>query len=199
MRIEPTFREHLENFDLEAFDDSEDIIYGVDADMRLAYFNNRWVTLALENGADPSFFAEWGLGSPVDKAFGSDLAAYYLDKFERARESGEAWEHEYLCPAPTVLRRYQMRILPLSPSGWLVIHTKIRERPREGDGESVGFIDAYRDDDDIFHQCSHCGRFRKSNAETQWDWVPELFKDTPERTSHGLCQTCFDYYYSQTG
>ena len=196
MKLAPHFADSLSNFDLEKLDDSSDIIYGVDRDMRLAFFNERWVTMALENDADESFFSDWGLGSPVDEAFGDGLEPFYLEKFQRTKQTTEPWEYEYLCPSPDAIRTYQMRILPLEPEGWLVIHKKVVARSRYDDRD-VPSDESYLDEDGLYHQCSHCCCFRRAGTEDDWDWVPDLFEDPPDRTSHGLCSTCFDYHYGQ--
>lgn len=195
MQVDKHFEDKLESYDLEALDSSEDIIYGVDASMRLAFLNESWTHSARENDADDSFFDEWGLGARIDLAWPDSLAPFYRDKFEQTARSGEPWEMEYLCPAPEVARDYKMKIHPLPDGGWLVVHMKVRQRSHDFESRETDFVETYRHDDGFFRQCSHCGRFRSPEAEEEWHWVPSLFEDPPDKTSHGLCQMCFGFYY----
>ena len=198
MELADHFRENLSSFDLEALDASRNIIYGLDSDMHLTFLNEEWSRSAKRNGADEAFFRDWHLGARVDRAWPDELAPFYRDGFQTAAESGEPWEHEYLCPAPSIMRDYKLRVLPLELGGWLVIHIEVARRPHDYDEEHPEVSAAYRHDDGLYRQCSHCGRFRRPESDDTWDWVPGLFEDPPDRTSHGLCEMCFGFYYGDT-
>ncbi len=47
-------------------------------------------------------------------------------------------------------------------------------------------------------QCASCGRVRRPDIPSAWEWVPGLVKASMEHVSHGLCPICdFRYYGDQ--
>lgn len=94
-------------------------------------------------------------------------------------------------------RRFAMQLYTLEDmKGYLVVNSLLIERPHNpADAVPAPREEDYRDDNGFFCQCSHCRRYRCNRMPERWDWIPAWVQRQPERTSHGLCRICFDYYY----
>lgn len=102
----------------------------------------------------------------------------------------------YECSSPTIFRKFMMHVFPLKKTpGLLVVNSLCVERPHEASHESPCGA-GYRSSHGVVVMCSHCRRTKRSESSDHWDWVPEYVERLPPNTSHGLCNLCLEYYYS---
>jgi hypothetical protein len=180
---------------IEWFEDDRSVVYMLDADLRLAYCNKAWDEFAVHNGGAHLRRIEQ-IGCRVLDAIPEPLKAFYRSAFERSLTVQQPWEHRYECSSPECYREFHMQVLPLRAPPRLVVvnslavetaHERIRQAPLTA---------VYRTADGVIRMCMHCRRTRRNDADI-WDWVPEFLATPPDNVSHGLCQTCFRYYYPQ--
>ena len=83
--------------------------------------------------------------------------------------------------------------------GGLVVNFLVIERPHAPTHRPAHAAElaCYTDERGSLHQCMHCRRARRNTAREQWDWVPAWVALSPPNTSHGLCQSCFDFHYPE--
>jgi hypothetical protein len=192
------FIEHLQNFDPLTLDDEGNVVYGLTADLRLAYFNPAWRRFARDNGGVALGDDRYGPGTPVLEAISGPLRDFYARAYARVLETGEVWHHEYECSSPDTYRVFHQTVYPLRQRrGLVVVNSLAVSRPHEREAHAVAPAGeyAYRNAEGLITQCSHCRRVQRTDERPHWDWVPEWVSDMPPETSHGLCPLCFDYYY----
>lgn len=198
----PAFGPLLATFDLDALARQPDTIYGLDADLLLAFFNPAWFAFAAANGGKPAVALDWGLGRCVLDACPPVIRDFYAQALTTALQQDKRWDHDYECSGPDVLRHMRLSAYPLRDrSGLLVVHALIVENPRETgvpSGRTFNPAD-YTDGHGIVHQCAHCRKIRRTSGLRHWDWVPELVAFPASMTSHDLCDICLDFYYPEPG
>jgi hypothetical protein len=183
---------------LEAFERHHSVIYMLDADLRLVYCNKAWDEFAEHNGGGANLRRIEQLGHPILDAILEPLKAFYRSAFERSLAEQQRWEHLYECSSPECYRKFHMQVLPwAAPPRLVVVNSLVVERAhdriRRGPLTSV-----YRTAGGVIAMCMHCRRTRRSDQSDVWDWVPEFLATPPDSISHGLCPTCFRYYYPQS-
>lgn len=198
--LTPAFGAALATFDLAALARQPDTIYGLDADLRLAFLNPAWFTFAAANGGEPAVSREWGLGRCVLEACPPVIRDFYAQALAAALAQGKRWDHDYECSGPEVLRRMRLSAYPLpGRAGLLVVHALVVETPRDAEtatGRSFDLAD-YADEHGIVHQCAQCRKIRRASGLRHWDWVPELVAGPAPMISHDLCDVCLDHYYPE--
>ncbi|MEO8801134.1 MAG: hypothetical protein ABI551_24800 [Polyangiaceae bacterium] len=183
----------LAPFDLDVVDDEPSTVYGLTEDLRLGYVNRAWSAFANANGASWNEGA-WGIGSRVMDAIPDVLRPFYAGLFAQALSERAVVEHDYECSSPTQLRRFRMRIHPCDSGALLVVHSRIEEQLHTAAEHSRGAL--YGEADGLITQCSHCRRVQRVDGTREWDWVPEYVARPLPTISHGLCNLCVEYYYS---
>lgn len=192
------FQALLRGFDRADLARSANVVYGCWSDLRLAYFNASWLTFADKNGGGSAIVSQFGLGARLVDAISDPLRDYYVTKWQNCLSEGEPWEHVYECSSPTHLRKYHMTVFPLAHGqGGLSINSLVVEEPHDPHERPAcdPITPFYTDADNTLHQCMHCRRFRRGGGDEQWDWVPSWVSECPPNASHGLCQSCLDFYY----
>ncbi|MDB4981283.1 MAG: hypothetical protein JWM82_2035 [Myxococcales bacterium] len=196
---DPDFRALIDRMGARAFDESSDVIYGVWADLRLAYTNAAWDCFASKNDGG-EVLRNWKLGASVLDACGPALAPFYERAFAAALSSGLEWEHTYACPSDKLARWYKMRVLPIDGRGLVVCHSLVTSGEivaSPGASPGTAAHDAtYTTSTGLVFQCCHCRRVRAVGSKhLRWDFVPAFLTRAKRTTSHGLCPICFAYYY----
>ncbi len=197
-RAVPGFLESLAPFDAAVFTARADTVYGLDADLRLAFLNPEWFRFAAANGGEPAIARDWGLGRHVLEACPPILRAYYAEAFASALAKAERWDHLYECSSAGEYRQFRLSAYPLADgAGLLVVNARVLIRAHDvvGSSDRLLMYAGYRDGNGYVHQCAHCRRTKRPGALERWDWVPELVSDPIEETSHDLCRACLDFYY----
>lgn len=186
-------RADLAPFEVDVLRTDPSTIYALSADLHVDYVNEAWTQFARANRARWAD-GEWGIGSSVMAAIPDVLRPFYERLFERARAGKVVVEHDYECSSATVTRRFRMRVLPCESGGLLVVHSLLRADPQPEPG--VPPLDAVYRHLGMILQCSHCRRVQRANEPGTWDWVPAYVEHPQPKTSHGLCEVCAAYYYS---
>ncbi|GFE61750.1 hypothetical protein [Geobacter sp. AOG2] len=189
-------------------DQGTEIIYGIRPDFRLSYFNEAWVRFARDNGGSPSLMSSECLGLSVLDVTPEDLRPFYRELFTRAMASvtyrPRSISHEYECSSPEKYRRFAMNLYRLEGGqGLLIVNALLVEMPHEARGTvpvvPAADADAYLDHHALVIQCAACRRIKHQQHPGRWDWIPAWVRQPPERTSHGLCELCLNYYYPAKG
>ena len=176
-----------------AADENPHVSYMLDADLRFTYCNPAWDWFAAENGA-PELTGTSMVGTDLRLVMVEALRPFYTRAFEQARQSGKVWEYVYECSSPNVFREFQMRIHPLTPSGWyLVTNPIVIERPHPK--TVTKGLARYLRRDGVITMCSHCRCSRQTESPEQWDFVPAYLEPHLTNVSHGLCPICLEYFY----
>lgn len=194
MPIDPSFASRLTQEQIEACEAAADVVYGVDADGRLAFTNAVWDRFAHDNGGE-ALIAAWPLGRSVWESVPEVLGRFYRQGIERYAAGGEPWEHDYECSSPDERRLFHMRVLPVNGGGLLVLNALRDVRPHADPVDTAPYVDA----DGLVHQCAHCRRVRVTAEPDSWRFVPALLARPHPKTSHSLCEPCFAWHYPDPG
>jgi hypothetical protein len=182
----------------EWLEDDRSVVYVLDADLRLAYCNKAWDEFARRNGGAHLLRIKQ-VGYSVMDAIPEPLKTFYRSAFERSLAEHRSWEHLYECSSPDVYREFHMRVLPLqAPPRLVIVNSRVVEKAHERIRRAP-LKTVYRTAGGTISMCMHCRRTRRSDEPDVWDWVPEFLAKMPDNVSHGLCPTCFCYYYPQSG
>ncbi len=200
-RVSPGFRNILEALDLDGAEGHRGSVYGLWPDLRLAYFNPWWFRFAKENDGEPDIALHWGLGTPVMNSVPDVLKTFYEDLYEsvfsRKQPFSVPVQHEYECSSPNTYRRYLMTLYRLGASeGILVVNSIVVEGPQTREPHDA-LETLYRSDDGVIRQCPSCRRTKNMKETDQWDWVPAWVAKSPSRTTHVMCNLCFQAYFKE--
>jgi len=180
----------------EEFEDEHSVVYMLDAGLRLMYCNKAWDEFAEHNGGTHLRRIEQ-IGHPILDAISKPLRAFYRCVFERSLAELQPWEHLYECSSAECYREFHMQVLPLhAPPRLVVVNSRVVERAHDRIWQAP-LTAVYRTADGVIVMCMHCRRTRRSNKPDSWDWVPAFLTKPPHNVSHGLCHTCFRYYYHE--
>jgi len=176
-----------------ALDQSAQVSFVLDTNLRLTYCNQAWNRFALDNGA-PELARDGAIGSDLRQVIGKELRPFYLSAFEKVAREKTVWECLYECSSPQLFRKFLMRIHLLSPSGWyLVTNSRVIERPHAT--AVVTGLEDYLNSDGLINMCMHCRCSRRRSAPEQWDFVPAHLDRGLSNVSHSLCPVCLEYFY----
>jgi hypothetical protein len=198
VHMTPAFGALLASFDLDALAQRSDTIFGLDADLRLAFFNPAWFAFADANGGAPAVTRDWGLGRCVLDACPDVIREFYAHALTAVLQQDRRWDHDYECSSPDLKRIMRLSAYPLrGRQGLLVVNALVVEAPIEASATSRAVFDpaVYADGHGIVHQCANCRKVRRTNGSRQWDWVPALVAGRHPMISHDLCELCLDFYY----
>lgn len=201
-RLRPDFEPLLSDFDLEALDRQQATIYGLRADLTIAYVNATWISFGRDNDA-PDWLLDprQCLDVPALDSLSGPLWKFYRTIFEKVLDEGRPYQQQYECSTPDEYRFYHADILPLArheetaPEGILVVNSPAFHQSPNRQPILSPNIDTYLTDDGFLITCSNCGRFRHADNRDQWDWIPSYLRQAPAPVSHGICQICLNYYY----
>lgn len=198
MIISDDFRVFFDTEDLAELDNDSAVIFGLRPDLTLALMNESWFRNARASGATSAFFEHFHLGASYLDALPEALHDFFATRVRQAMDTHEPWTFEYLCPGPDMNRKHRMEVLPLEGgAGCLVTNAVVVELPHPDEtGADLSKIDDYVSDSGIVTQCCHCRRTRTVGESSQWNWVPRFIERPPDKISHGLCPSCFAYFYS---
>jgi hypothetical protein len=171
-----------------------------DADLQLLYCNPAWDQFAVLNGGEHAM-REWVIGQNLLAVVPKELRSFYVTLFNGARESAQVGSVDYECSSPTMFRLFRMEVRPLYvPDLFMIVHSLRIEHhhgpDRPAHPAENGIYQNPRTG--IIVNCAHCRRTRRVVEPEVWDWVPEyLGPAAPPYISHGLCRTCYAYFYPQ--
>lgn len=185
----PVFSDTLRS----ALDERKDVICVLSSDLRIAYCNPAWDRFALDNQGEEAVGSRV-LGTNLLDVAGESLQRFYRHVFDAVASSSKPFDFDYECSSADRFRMFRMEIMPLRPTGFLVVHSLRVEEPHSRKAESPD-AQHYRNSSGIVTMCSHCRRTRRVGEPQRWDWVPAHLGDRSLSVSHGLCQVCRVYYY----
>lgn len=180
-------------YDIETLNNSLNTCIAVDRDFNMVFLNQAYFKFAEDNNGI-EIHDRFNLGTNFLDAISGDFRKFYREFMQKTLDQSKPGSFDYECSSARVFRKFRLLAYPLQDrAGLLMEHSLIVSC--EHDREAVPFEGKYYiDEHGILHQCGHCRRIR--NLPTQrWDWCPGAmdFKDV----SHGMCDTCVDYYYPE--
>ena len=177
---------------LGALEQSPDVNFALDPDLRLVYRNPAFDRFALHNGA-PELAGPAVIGTDLHRVIGRDLFHFYAAAFERVERESLVWECLYECSSPQLFRKFRMQIHPVAPAGYLVRNSLAIERPHVL--SAISGVPEYVNSDSIIILCMHCRCSKRSTAPFHWDFVPAHLERGLANVSHSLCPVCLEYFY----
>ncbi|MFL6448723.1 MAG: PAS domain-containing protein [Bryobacteraceae bacterium] len=183
------------SFDDEALIDS-DVVFCLDADLRITYCNAAWDWFARESGAPD--FRQPTLGRSVLDYMTEPDRACYARIFRRVLTERQPWEHLYQYSSLDLHRQFRVHVLPLMRErGLMLIGSLQVDQVHQGvpcpPGEK-----RYRNGQGLILMCCGCRRTQLPAPGTEsWEWVPNLIERMPSGVSHGICPACRKHYYAE--
>lgn len=179
-----------------ALERSHNVACLLDCDLTITYCNPAWDVFARENDGEAAL-AEKVVGRKLLDFATGPLKTLYDQLFAAARASGTIWPFRFECSSRDVVRWHRMEAFPLDEGCFAVVYACVQEHPREGEGNTAN-ADLYLGPGGLITMCSNCRKTRRQSDSAVWDWVPEHFDlKFLRRTSHGICPSCWAYYYPQ--
>jgi hypothetical protein len=197
-RMTADFATALDKFVLSTLENEPDAVFALDRELRLCYFNAAWFRFAQDNRGEPVISERFGLGTPLAHAISGPLQPFYLEAYTQVLSDGTPWEHDYECSSDTLLRHYHQTSYPLANRQAVIIINSLTVVQPHGDDKGAAVApdeSRYRDSHGLIVQCSHCRRVQRAAQPGRWDWIPAWVAQQAPRTSHSLCQPCYEYYY----
>ncbi|HJL18154.1 MAG TPA: hypothetical protein RMH99_20995 [Sandaracinaceae bacterium LLY-WYZ-13_1] len=191
-RVDPDFVDVLASHDALTWERSDETIYVIRADLRIAYVNPSWRRFALGNGGSERMLARFGVGARLIDAIHGPLRDYYEGAYRECLREGQVWAHDYECSTAEKRRFYHQTAFPLGGRGLLVVNSLREERPFD-EPDHVADRARYLTPEGLIVQCGHCRRVK--TLDDQWHRVSAWVERQPGNTSHGLCPHCLAYYW----
>jgi hypothetical protein len=180
-------------FPRQVLESCPDSCFAVSESLDITYCNKAWDRFAEQNQGAPEFFAARVVSRNLLDFIPEDIRKYHADLFKKARARGQPVSHDYECSSANVFRLYRMQIYPLE-SGFVIINARRVEHGH--DRTSMEPNEAlYRNSAGVIRMCANCGRTNRAEDRAAWDWVPAYVEHKPEKTTHGVCPPCLEYYY----
>ena len=179
----------------EVFETDKDVLYLLDADLRIMECNLGWDKFAAENGGVGISRVEV-LGRNIFEFIPEVLVRFYQDKYAEALRAGHWIGFDYECSTPDVFRQFHMALRVVENSGLLVVNSYLPNQrtpltaPIEVMDDSL-----YVSSGGFIAMCAHCRRTRRQENTNTWDWISRFLRDTGRKVSHGLCPRCTAYLY----
>jgi len=189
------FRPLLADLDLPALDLHAGSIFGLWADLSLAYMNAAWFQFSAENGGEPGVSRDWGPGANLIDAISPAMSAFYLHGYGRSLRTGAAWSHEYECSSADRYRRFLQIVYPLRGEAFLVVNSPTVNRLHERRPDDATLAE-YLDADGTLHRCAHCGRVY-ANRPHDWHWAPAWATLPEKQVTVVVCEICLEKYYAR--
>lgn len=176
---------------------SNDVIFIVDAAMRIAYCNPAWDKFALANDGEDVVAARV-VGTDFMRVIPEPLRDLYGALFQRCRRQRLTVDFEHECSSAKTYRLLHTNVLPLNNLGHLALVNSVRvERTYGAERQSKDPADTYISSHGIITMCSHCRRSLRQDSSGAWDWVPTFLQTKEFKISHGVCPVCLSYFYSK--
>jgi len=200
--ITPEFRVAIGEKRLESLNQHPSSVYGLDANLNIAYLNPAWFQFAAENGGNQFNPDLWSLNRNIFDCIPNVLESFYRDLFESTLYEKEspliAKQASYECSSPELFRLFSMHLYAIGSVGIIAINSLSVEETQTPNLPAKGnAFDAsnYIDENGLLIQCANCRRVQRLDNPEQWDWIPKFIEQKHSHTSHGVCRPCMEHYY----
>lgn len=201
-RIAKEFRDHLKEFDLETLETSPDVIYAIDRNLNFTYYNPSWIEFAEKNKGPEDILDLHPIGSSLFKGMSGESVDFYQSHYSSAFEKEHPTIHEYECSSPEHYRIYAQFSYPVANrNNVLIINRLVYEEPISAKNKKKLLLPdekKFRDRYGYLTQCSNCRCFKPANEDNRWEWVSVWSEAIPEKTSHSVCPTCYDFHWKNS-
>jgi hypothetical protein len=191
------FEKALTGFDLNTLEESKDIIYALSKGFRIIYYNPACLTFAKENGSDETMLEKYSV-IPITKAIPQVFRNYYVTKYKEVLLTGKVSKLDYECSSADTYRLFNQIIYPFkNGKGILVVNRTRIELPMSQiyRNSKKALENMYMHETGFINQCCNCRCVQNVEDKENWDWVPEWVKNMHPKTSHTICNVCYDYYW----
>lgn len=198
MNIGRDFIKILSGFDLLSYEQSGNIVYAIDDQFILQYFNQQWESFAKENNSSDIIFSS-NIGCNILTNITGPLRHFYYKKYNDVLNSRTIFEHEFECSSPEKYRKYHQRVIPLPlTSGLLITNSKIQEYPhlQSIQHHHSSNLLPYLNSDGEICQCSNCRKVKNMDYENRWDWIAKFIVSLQPNTIFSVCDECMNKYYN---
>lgn len=197
MNIGREFIRALAGYDLSKFENSPNVIYALDSNFRLQYFNKKWEEFAVENnGAD--LLLKYNIGSSLYEVLVEPLRDYYLDHYHMVINNEKIFQHDFECHSARLFRKFHQKAVPLENQRGLLIENSlvisyphIYDNPHHHNSNILPYLDK----NGLLHQCCNCRKVLNLDIENKWEWNSGFIEKLPENTEYTLCPDCEEYYH----
>ncbi len=189
--LNAVFRE----FPQAALDADPAVCFLLDEKLRLAYCNPAWDLFASQNGA-PHLLRSKVVGTPVLECSSGRILEYYRSLYEDVLAGREPRSHDFHCSSSERERLMQMHVYRLRQTAALLVVCSLRVEGPHHWVPAEPVQTTYRNEFGLIVMCSNCRRTRRAGVQPPvWDWIPQFVAEQPGLVSHGICNTCLEYYY----
>ncbi len=174
-------------------DVSRNVIYVLDADLRIAHCNPAWDAFAHSNGGRAVLAAKV-CGMPLFQFIPPVMQSFYREVFAACAEDGEPFAFDYECSSPNEYRRFRMEVMPSKRGRGIAVVNALRIEQPHGAVAAPPSTE-YLAETGLITMCAHCRKTRSARDPQRWDWVPAYVATVKAPISHGLCPPCHSYHY----
>jgi hypothetical protein len=195
MKIKQGFIDILEGYDLDMMDNHSGVIYAMDKEFILFYYNNAWNTFAKYNNGIIGLKTNLDLGANIMHTIPQELQSFFIYLYNRCRREHHALGFNYQCSSPEKFRSYYQIVYPLKSESLLCVNSLRVEQDHEikGNISHSPNITEYTHNSTM-EQCGHCRRTKNMLHPNQWDWVPYYISHPLPSIKHTLCDSCSGYF-----
>jgi hypothetical protein len=184
-----------------ALDVTGNVACVLDTDLQIVYCNPAWDQFATLNAGEHAM-RDFVIGTNLLKVVPKELRQFYFQMFVGARDTAQVAGLDYECSSPIMYRRFRMEVRPLYvPDLFMVVHSLCFEHNHGPDRPEHPADDQLylNPGTGLIVNCAHCRRTRRVGEPEVWDWVPAYIgSGAPlQHISHGLCRTCYAYFYPE--
>lgn len=119
MVIDQLFWKNVSYLDLNYINESQDVIYIVDAELILKAYNKSWINFARFNNGE-NVLIKFPLGSRILDAVEGPLKSYFARVYKKALQSNKPFEQNFKCSTSKGDRFFRQSAYPLKKSVGLV-------------------------------------------------------------------------------
>jgi hypothetical protein len=175
-------------------EDTDDIVYRIDARGRLSYVNAIWDAFAIANDA-PELVSSAIVGRPLDD-FIADAETRQIVRIlvQRVSEGGRPLRLTFQCDAPGERRTLELTIVPID--GGVEFRTRPQNREARG---SQRLLDRRSErSSEFLVMCSWCNRARIGDGWFDLEVAVDRLGLFEERAlpmlTHGICADCAEQF-----
>lgn len=180
----------------DVFESSDDIVYVLDEDLRIADCNSCWDKFAAENGGVGLALSDIR-GRKIFEFIPTVLWGFYKKQYAEVRRSAQWLGFDYECSSPERIRLFHMSMKWVAGYGTIVVNSHFPSgRGLLPPAPQTVKESLYTDSFGSISMCAHCRQTQRQDQPELWEWIPQFVRDYGKRpVEHALCPPCRTYFY----